>query len=449
MKKIILIVVGLIILLIVILVVFQMVLGSKKQNAASSGPVVLTYWGLWEDDKIMKPVIDQFQKENPNITINYVRSSSQNYRTRAITQIKAGQGPDVFRIHNTWLIDGFSGLLSPAPTDVFSVKDYQNTFYPVASDSFVRNGQIFAAPMEVDGLALFYNEDILSGVGMNQLPKDWNEFFNDAVALTVIDPTTNQIKTAGAAMGTTGNVDHWSDILGLLLMQQPGVKLDTTVNSSAVAEVFSFYKKFVNNPQDPKKQVWNDQMPPSTQAFAQGKVAFYFAPSWRASELRVINPKLNFKIAPVPQLTPQNPAAWATFWAEAVPISSKHPKEAWQFIKYLTSKEAENIMYREAAKVRLFGEPYSRIDLRSQIASDPLAGAFVNQAQYYKSWYLASSTLDQGIDDQIIKYFEDGMNRIVVKGEDPTAVLPTVDAGVKQVFADINKPAAPVASKKP
>lgn len=400
-------------------------------------PITLTYWGLWEDDNLIKPLIEEYQKQNPKITIKYVKQSSINYRTRVQTQIRDGAGPDVFRIHNDW-VPMFQSDLAPAPQDIFTVSDYKNTFYPIALDSFVKNNQILAAPMEVDGLALFYNEDILNGVG-GKPPKNWQEFIDLATKMTVKD--ASGIKTSGAAIGATGNVDHWSDLIGLLLLQQPGVEF-SNIASPAVSEIVRFYTGFVI---DPKRKTWDTNLPSSTQMFISGRLGFYFAPSWRAHELRVANPNLKFKVALVPQLSGKT-VAWASFWAEAVSISSKHPKEAWQFIKFLTSPDAEKLAYKEASQIRLFGEPYSLVSLSSEIIKDPIVGAFVGMGPIYKSWYLASNTFDNGLNDQMIKYFEDGINAIL-QGLDPDSALQTVDKGVKQVLDKYTKPQPAPSSK--
>src|SRR3990172_13211786 len=186
------------------------------------GPVTLTYWGLWEDDNLIKPVISEYQKQNPKITINYERKSSLNYRTRVQTQIREGVGPDVFRIHNSWL-PMFQSDLAAAPQSVFTISDYKTMFYPVAADSFTKGNIIYGAPMEIDGLALFINEEMLNGVG-GQPPRNWQEFIDTATKMTVRD--ASGVQTAGAALGSASNVDHWPDIIGLLLLQQPGVDLN-------------------------------------------------------------------------------------------------------------------------------------------------------------------------------------------------------------------------------
>lgn len=409
--------------------------GPNLMPKGPAGPVELTYWGLWEEDGLVRPLILQFENQNPNVKVNYVRQSSVNYKSRVQTQVREATGPDVFRIHNSW-IPMFAADLYPAPGDTFTLDEYKNTFYPVATDSLVKANQILAAPMEIDGLALYYNEEILTGVG-GQVPKSWQEFIDTAVKMTVKDQS-GQIQTAGAALGTAGNVDHFSDILGLLILQQPGATLENPA-SSQVAEVMRFYTGFVT---DPRKKTWDVNLPKSTDMFASGRLGFYFAPSWRAHEIRVMNPNLKFKIAPVPQLKVAAPVAWASFWVEAVSKNSKNPKEAWQFVKFLVSAEAEKLFYQEASKVRLFGEPYSRVDLGAQLVQDPLAGAFVTQGPYYKSWYLSSKTMDGGINDEIIKYYEDAVNA-TLSGADPLAALQTVASGVKQVLDKYTKISAP------
>lgn len=407
---------------------------SKKQT----GPVILTYWGLWEEDNLIKSLISEFEKQNPNIKINYVRQSSLNYRTRVQTQIREGVGPDVFWIHNSWL-PMFAGDLAPSPKDIFSISDYRTLFYPVAISSFVKGDSIFAAPVEIDGLALFYNQELLSGVGTE--PKSWREFIDTAVKMTVKD-SKGQIKTAGAALGTASNVDHWQDILGLLILQQPGASLENPATQQ-VADVFRFYSGFVT---DPRKKTWDVNLPSSTQMFASGRLGFYLAPSWRAHELRIANPNLKFKVIPVPQLS-SSLVSWATFWGQAVSQKSLHTKEAWHFIKFLTSADSEKLMYKEASQVRLFGEPYSRIDLAGELANDPIVGAFVTQGQNYKFWYLSSNTFDSGINDEMSKYFEDGINA-TLSGTDPQVALQTVGKGVTQVLDKYTKPPKPSASPK-
>lgn len=397
------------------------------QRSVAEKEVTLTFWGLWEDENLIRPAIDAYKSINPKVTISYNFQSTRNYRSRVQTQIANNQGPDIFMIHNSWVPMFLkTNTLSSAPDSVINFDDYSKTFYPIVSETLTQNKKIYAFPRGIDGLALFVNEDILKAAGVAP-PQSWEQFVDAAVKTTVID-TEGKIKTAGAAMGTTGNVDHWPEIIGLLFLQQPGASLERP-NSAEGAEVLKFYTDFVL---DPNKKVWDASMESSTQAFASGRLAFYFAPSWRAYELRVANPQLNFKVVPVPQL-PGKVVAWGTFWGYAVAANSTSQKQAWEFIKFLTTPDVERLLYQQAAQIRLLGLPYSRISMQKELISDPIVGAFVAQAPFYKSWYLSSHTFDAGVNDEMINYYEDAINA-TLQGQSPLAALQITAQGVAQVL---------------
>src|SRR4030067_2193673 len=90
-------------------------------------------------------------------------------------------------------------------------------------------------------------------------------------------------------------------------------------------------------------KIWNNTLPPSTISFANGKVAMYFAPPWRAFEIKSINPNLRFKTVQLPQIPKEAPSqanvSYATYWVEGVWTRSVNKDEAWKFLKFLSKKE--------------------------------------------------------------------------------------------------------------
>ena len=390
---------------VIIVSVLLFIFGPRLTSRTNvpSGPAAIKYTGF-EDENVMVPVLQEFEKNNPGIKVNYSRQSSVNYRTRVQTQIREGAGPDVFTIHSTWT-KMFTGDLAPAPSDILNLTAFQNTYFPVAMESFVSEGSIYGVPDEIGGLALYYNEEILSGGGV-QVPKTWQEFIDAATKVTVKD-STGAIKTAGAALGTSSNVDFWPDILGLLLLQQPGVNPAEPV-SAQVTEVLKFYTGFVT---DPARKTWDTTLLSSTTMFAQGTLAFYFAPGSEAARLSISNPNLKFKIAPVPQLPGRN-IAWGSFWGNAVSVKSKHVKESWKLAKFLSERQ------QEKQKIK---------------ASDPLLSVFISQGPVYKSWYLASGTADSGINDEMIKVWGEAVNA-VLSGTPVQSALQNIDSKVKKIL---------------
>ena len=57
------------VVLIIAVILFVIIPGFTKN--AGAGKVTLTYWGLWEDSKVMQGLISDFERENPNIKIDY------------------------------------------------------------------------------------------------------------------------------------------------------------------------------------------------------------------------------------------------------------------------------------------------------------------------------------------------------------------------------------------
>ncbi len=396
-----------------------------KSSTENDKPVTLTVWGLFQDQSLIQPAIDEYKKIRPNVTINYKNNTSLNYRSRVQAQVAEGQGPDVFLLHDTWVPMFIkSGTVAPISQNIITTAEFTQTFYPVASEKLVQNDKIYAIPNEVDGLALFYNEDIVKA-GNVQIPQNWEQMRTAATKLTVIDQT-GKIQTAGLAMGLTGNVANWSDILGLLFSQQPNADLEKPNNASG-AEVLTFFTNFAKG----QNRVWDETMPMSTDAFASGRLAFYIAPSWRAFEIRSKNPELKFKTAPVPQLGGNT--TWGTFWAYGVSNKSSNQEEGARFAKFLSEKTTEQLLYKTASDVRLFGLPYSRVDMQGLLINDPLVAPFVSQAPQYKSWYLSSETHDQAVNDEMIKYYEDAVNS-VASGGDALSALNTTAQGVEQVL---------------
>jgi len=182
-------------------------------------------------------------------------------------------------------------------------------------------------------------------------------------------------------------------------------------------------------------RVWDETLPSSTQAFAAGKLAMYFGPSWRVFDIKALNPKLNFKIIPVPQLSgDRKKVAWANFWVEGVSKRSKYKNEAWEFLKFLSSPETLEKLYQAESNLRLFGEIYPRKEMAEKLITNPLVAPFIEQISMAKTWYLCSFTWDNGINDRMIKYFEDAVNA-VNKGKTAKEALTTTTQGISQLLS--------------
>lgn len=394
-------------------------------GATPAKEVTLNYWSLWENDAVTRQFISEYESTHPGVKIQYTQQSPKQYRERLQSAINRGEGPDIFRFHNTW-IPMLRSQLALVPPTVMTPAEFTTSFFPVASNDLVAGSSIFGLPLMMDGLGLYINDGLFATAGVTE-PSTWTDVINLIPKLTVKNGTA--IVTSAIALGTTNNVEHFSDILALMFLQN-GASIANPVGKEAEGTLI-FYRKF-SDTSDPL-YTWSDGMDNSISAFANGRAAMILAPSWRAHEITQLNPQLRFHIVPAPQLQ-GNAVAWASYWVEGVSSRSPNQEAAWEFVKYMTSAEGATKLYTEASKTRLFGEPYARVELANSIAEDPYLGAFVKQAVYARSFPMASRTYDNGLNDKLIQYATDAVNGMVTGGS-PTQVLTTMAAGFRQVLS--------------
>jgi multiple sugar transport system substrate-binding protein len=259
-------------------------------------------------------------------------------------------------------------------------------------------------------------------------PTTWNDFINDARAMTVKDDK-GKIKVAGAAMGTFDNIDNAPDILSMLFLQNGVDFSNLTASADRFKGTISFYTSFSTD----ANNVWDSSLDPSTLAFSKGNLAMYFGYSWNYFTIKNYNPNLNFEIVPVPQL-PDRTVNMASYWAEGVSSKSKYQKQAFLFMKYLAKKETEEKLYLEESKTRNFGEPYARVDLADTLKNNPNVYPFIMQAKTASSTLFTDKTYDNGLNQQLNTYLGNAVNSVLSNGGSTQTAFDIFSSGVNQIL---------------
>ncbi len=412
---------GVAVFVIFLIIIIRAIFGG----GGSTKEVTLTYWGLWEEETLIKPLIDLYKQKNPNVTVKYLKMTPENYREKLVARSKSNQGPDIFRFHNTWLPE-IKEIVSPLPSSIMPNEEFEKTFYPVAQKDLKVGNYYYGIPLMVDGLVLIYNNNLLKKAGIVSAPSTWDDITEIVPKLTVKDQSGNLI-TSGIAIGTSSNIDHFSDIFGLLLLQNGGNL--GTIDSAEGTGALEIFRKFAESPQG----YWNDNMPASTMAFIQEKVAIIIAPSWQLLTIKAANPDIDLKVVPVPTVPGAPPVSLSSYWVEGVSRYSANQIEAWKFLRFLSEKENMTKLYELQSKVRPFGEPYSRVDLAPVLSQNEYLGAVIKQAPDFASMPLVSRTYDNGLNDEIIKYIENAINS-TTQGVSYAEALKTAKAGITQIY---------------
>lgn len=411
-------------------------------NSKPSGYLVnLEIWGPLDDSMVYAEIINQYKKINPYVgDIKYRKFSQDTYKQELIDALASGQGPDIFMMNNTWF-PYFENKTYPAPSHLVNEQDVKNNFPDVVYSDFVNNSNVYAVPLSVDSLQMYYNTDMFNAAGIAYPPKTWQEFQEDVKKLTSIDLYGN-INQSGAAIGTSNNVNRFSDIFSMLMFQN-GAEMPMKKGAMAKFDEGSlgyegnivqageksleFYTQFAKlilsegtaNPY----YTWNSKQENSVEAFAAGSVGMMFNYSWQNDKIKNKNPKLNYSITTVPQMYPSKPVTVANYWGYAVALNkistsidvstgqtvqSKIPNdvrahEAWQFLRFLTLKNSGTIrLYNAITKnskdfavnfdpakdyLDQTKQPAARRDIIETQKLDLFLGPFVAGNLIAKNWY--------------------------------------------------------------
>lgn len=424
-------------------------------SEAAPYTVNLEIWGVFDDSTVFNEIIGQYKNLNPYVgEIKYKKFSQDSYARELLDALASGQGPDIFLINNSWL-PSYINKLEPAPTPLISEQDIKNNFPDTVASDFVDSGKVYATPLSVDSMALYYNKDMFNAAGITSAPKTWQEFNEDVRKLTIVDAVGN-IQQSGAAIGTARNVNRASDLLSLL-MYQNGVEMPSRKGMLAKFDegvvgpngdvvqagelALGYYSQFArlslgSTAQNPL-YTWNSRQHDSIDAFAEGSVAMMFNYSWQNAVIKSKNPKLNYGIAMVPQINSAKSVSVSNYWGfgvsknkvnataaigapSATPVSNEvRTHEAWQFLKFLTLKNAGGITlynaYTKTSKdfpinfdpaldyLKRTQQPAARRDLIESQKTDPNLGPFAQSNLIAKHWYQQDPSTVEGVFSEVIE----------------------------------------------
>ncbi|MDD4901349.1 MAG: extracellular solute-binding protein, partial [Patescibacteria group bacterium] len=264
-----------------------------------------------------------------------------------------------------------------------------------------------------------------------QPPAYWNSEFLEDIKKTVKQDSQGEIIQSGVALGGSTNIERYSDILSVLMMQNGSVMMDggssvlfnvipaalKDQNYNPGLEALRFYSDFAN----PAKEVysWNKNLEESLILFAQGKLAVMFGYAYHLPTIKAQAPKLNFSIAKLPQIEGNTPVNFANYWVETVSSKSKNADAAWDFIQFETKAEQAKTYLDKTKK------PTALRALIDEQINDNDIGVFADQLLTAKSWY-------KGKDSSAMEKIFAEMIDAAVLNQEQTANLINLAAGKVQ-----------------
>jgi len=131
-------------------------------------------WGSQSEIEILKPIIADFEKENPNLKIDFMHIP-QNYFQKIHLLLASNLAPDVIFINNLYLpvyADFLEDLTSYADKNIF----YEQTLQALSCD-----GKILAIPRDASNMVVYYNKDLFDKYGIAYPKQNWT--FDDLLKI--------------------------------------------------------------------------------------------------------------------------------------------------------------------------------------------------------------------------------------------------------------------------
>lgn len=430
-------------LLVLPLLASAVVLSGCGKVTAPSYKIDLEVWGIFDDSDAYQGALSTYQRiaQSHIGAVTYRKMTADTYREDLLSAFAEGRGPDVFLIRSSWL-PLFRNLIVAAPEYEFSEKDFRDAFVDVAADDLVVDGRTYGAPISVDSLGLYYNKNLLNAAGIATPPLTWDELETDIKLLNSVDYYGN-IRQSGVALGTSKNINRSTDIL-MAMAEQRGIRTlrdgfrdDVDVSSEPMRQAMSYYAGFASIGSE--RYSWNADQHYSIDAFSEGNLAMMMNYSWQVDAIRKKNAKLNFGVAPLPQIRGAAPANFANYWVFVVAKDRKAPStdqktktfpdgkyndirahESWQFLHYLAFPHPGNafvlrnaLMTDSSAQVEVkedpaatilarTGQPAARRDLITEQRKDPWLAPFAYGNLIAKGWRVGDTeSAEQILSDAI------------------------------------------------
>lgn len=132
-----------------------------------------------QDAPLFRDMLTNFMRENPDVRVQLIQSSWEEYSTKLITMMAAGLTPDVI-----WLVNGAgqdADFMRFNKPDLFldlmpyvQASGYKlDSIVPSVLDSVRSDGALYGIPFEVSLYTTWYDKDMLDAAGVPYPTHDW------------------------------------------------------------------------------------------------------------------------------------------------------------------------------------------------------------------------------------------------------------------------------------
>jgi multiple sugar transport system substrate-binding protein len=413
-----------------LLLIVWMMLGTPL--ALGKDRVVLQYWDKWTgiEAEAMRKVVEQYNASQSEVEVRYL-SVSQIER-KLMLAIAGGNPPDLAGIYSHVLsIYAENNALLPLDGLLKETDIREENYIPVYWEAVRHRGFTWGLPTTPSTVALYWNKAIFREAGLDPEKPPTSlaelEAINDALLIKEADGRIVRI-------GHTPQEPGWWNPLWVYWF---GGRLDEApdrpvVDTPAVRATFdwlqSYPKRFGGQALQALRNGFGNFASPQN-SFFTGRVAMTLQGPWLFNFIAQYAPKdFEWGVAPFPSFDPKKfpNVTIAECDVLVIPKGSKHVKEAFHFLQYVSSQAVLEKLclgqrkfspLREVSPDFYKRHPNPRIKVFVDLAWSPNALLAPRQIL----WPQIKSALSVAIDQELLK------------GEDPALLLEPIEQRLDRI----------------
>jgi len=323
----------------VLLLIPMLALHYSGCKAGSGGPkpITLTYmqWGDPQEVAITEKLTREFEKLHPGIKVNIIHATD--YLTKLNIMLAGGTPPDVFYVDASDFyrhIDNGS-LLDLTPYIESDPAFKLDDIYPQLLPAFTADNHLYGIPKGFTPLVMYYNRTFFD-LEKLAYPDDtwtWEIFLKNCQKLTK-EKSSRGIRQYGILAGMGYEAFIYQNQGRILDESGRKCLLDQPAAVEAIQFIADLRNKYHVAPTTLEAQ-------DSPVGLNVGGSAMEFSGRWMVPRLREIT-RFTWDVAPLPHGKERATLLYTVCYSIA--RDSKHPREAWELVRYLTSAEGLTLM---------------------------------------------------------------------------------------------------------
>ena len=330
--------------------------GCQDSGISADGKVNLSFqiWDVAQRDG-MQAIIDAYQAQNPNVTIELQVTSWDEYWTKLDAAAESNQLPDIFWMHTNQILKYADyGMLADV-TSLYDDEDpnyYTEHFSEISLDNAKgSDGRIYGVPKDKDTVCLAYNRELFDQAGVAYPDETWTWDTLCEASAQIYEKTGKY----GYMAYADEQLGYWNFVYqagGRILNED---KTAACFTDPATKKGMEFYINLQKEPWCPDQNYFAETAPGN--AFMSGQGAMYLEGNWNLMSLRENNAEMEGKwdVAVLPKCPdPVNGDGRATISNGLCYSTGAHGKKleyALDFLKFCGTEEGQRVQGLSGAAI--------------------------------------------------------------------------------------------------